>query len=56
MIYVDQSSGKGKAVVDFLRWVTHDGQSYADALHYARLPKGLVERLDKKLLQVKVAK
>jgi phosphate transport system substrate-binding protein len=41
--------GKGKAVVNFLRWVTHEGQEYAEAMHYVRLPAGLVERLDKKL-------
>jgi phosphate ABC transporter phosphate-binding protein len=54
VIYVKQPADKGKAVVDFLRWVTHDGQQYAEELHYARLPQGLVERLEKKLDQVKV--
>jgi phosphate ABC transporter phosphate-binding protein len=49
VIYKQQPADKGKAVVAFLRWVTHEGQPYAAALQYASLPKGLVERLDKKL-------
>jgi phosphate ABC transporter phosphate-binding protein len=53
VIFVNQSPDKGKQVVDFLRWVTHDGQQHAEGLHYARLPQGLIERLDKKLDQVK---
>lgn len=56
VIYVNQPAAKGKAVVDFLRWTTHEGQQYVEGLHYARLPQGLVERLDKKLDQVNVAK
>jgi phosphate ABC transporter phosphate-binding protein len=56
VIYVNQPAGKGQAVVDFLRWVTHDGQQYAKGLDYARLPDELVPRLDKKLDQVKVGK
>jgi phosphate transport system substrate-binding protein len=56
VIYVKQPSDKGKAVVDFLRWVAHEGQRYAGDLHYAPLPPGLIERLDKKLDQVQVAK
>jgi phosphate transport system substrate-binding protein len=54
LIYVNQPSDKGKAVVDFLRWCTHEGQEYCEALHYAKLPKVLVERLEKKLDSVKI--
>ena len=43
-------------MVDFLRWVTHDGQKYAADLHYSTLPRGLVERLDKKLDSIQVGK
>jgi phosphate ABC transporter phosphate-binding protein len=53
VVYVDQPAGKGKAVVDFLRWVTHDGQAFAKALQYATLPEGLVKRVDEKLAAVK---
>jgi phosphate ABC transporter phosphate-binding protein len=52
VIYVNQPSGKGAKVVDFLRWITHDGQTYAEQLNYARLPQPLVERVEKKLDQV----
>src|SRR4051794_30396282 len=41
VLYVNQPSGKGQALVDFLRWVTHDGQAFTANLHYTRLPKGL---------------
>src|SRR5262249_3872897 len=54
LIYVNQPGDKGKAVVDFLRWCTHEGQEYCEGLHYAKLPKVLVERLEKKLDSVKV--
>jgi phosphate transport system substrate-binding protein len=56
VIYVNQPSDKGKAVVDFLRWCTHEGQEFCEGLHYAKLPKVLVERLEKKLDAVKVGK
>lgn len=52
VLYVKQPKGKGPRLVEFLRWATHEGQEQVGELHYARLPKGLVERLDKKLEQV----
>ena len=54
VIYVNQPAVKGQQVLDFLRWVTHDGQQFCEDLHYAKLPKGLVERVEKKLDSVKV--
>lgn len=56
VIYAQQPAGKGQVVVDFLRWVTHEGQEYAAELHYARLPAGLVERIEKKLARVRAAR
>jgi len=54
VLYVNEPADKGQQVVDFLRWCLHDGQQYAEDLHYAKLPKGLVEKADKKLDSVKV--
>jgi phosphate transport system substrate-binding protein len=56
VIFVNQPAGKGQQVVDFIRWSTREdgGQTYAKPLDYAPLPKGLIERIDKKLAQVKV--
>ena len=54
VVYDKLPADKGQVVVDFLRWITHEGQDLAAPLHYARLPKGLVERVDKKLAQIKV--
>ncbi|MCX8051040.1 MAG: phosphate ABC transporter substrate-binding protein PstS [Chlorobi bacterium] len=45
---------KGKALVDFLRWALGEGQSYCAALHYAPLPKSLVERALKKVGQIRL--
>ncbi|HEY7427834.1 MAG TPA: phosphate ABC transporter substrate-binding protein PstS [Gemmataceae bacterium] len=56
ILYMKQPGEKGRAVVDFLRWVTHEGQESAAELHYARLPQGLVERLTKKLDQITLDK
>ncbi len=50
IIHVKQPAEKGKELADFLRWATHeDGQKIAEDNHYGRLPKPLVDRLDKKL-------
>jgi phosphate transport system substrate-binding protein len=43
---------RGKALVDFLSWSVHEGQAFAEPLHYARLPAGLVARIDEKLASV----
>jgi phosphate transport system substrate-binding protein len=56
VIYVNQPADKGQAVVDYLRWCTHDGQQFCEPLKYAKLPPGLVERMEKKLDVVKVGK
>jgi phosphate transport system substrate-binding protein len=56
VIYVNQPAGKGQVVVDFLRWAAREdqGQQHAKPLDYAALPKGLIERVEKKLAEVKV--
>ena len=51
--YTKDPGGKGKAVRDFLYWCTHEGQQYCEALHYSKLPKGLVERVEKRLELIK---
>jgi phosphate ABC transporter phosphate-binding protein len=53
LVYVNQPADKGTTIVNFLRWVTHEGQEFCEGLHYARLPQSLVERLTKKLDSVK---
>jgi phosphate transport system substrate-binding protein len=55
VLYQDQTGNpKGKEVVKFLRWVTHEGQKYCEELHYAKLPEGIVKLVDKKLDSIKV--
>jgi len=52
VVFVQQPANKANHIVHFLRWATHEGQAFAAPLHYARLPDGLVERLDAKLAQI----
>jgi phosphate transport system substrate-binding protein len=56
VVYTNPPSNKGKALVDFLRWAVREdsGQKYCAELHYAPLPKELVERIDKVLAKVNV--
>ncbi len=45
LVYKDQQDpAKGKALVDFLWWGTHDGEQYATDLLYAPLPKEVVAK------------
>jgi phosphate transport system substrate-binding protein len=53
IVYTNEPGKKGKAVREFLHWCTHDGQKFCEALHYSRLPKGLIERLEKRLELIK---
>ncbi|MBI3802687.1 MAG: phosphate ABC transporter substrate-binding protein PstS [Nitrospirae bacterium] len=44
---------KGKAIVDFLKWMLRDGQAMASQLTYAPLPKEVVTMEDKAIGQIK---
>lgn len=53
LVYKDQQDAvKGKALVDFLWWAINDGEKFVVDLHYAPLPKQLVEKVDAKLLSI----
>jgi len=56
LVYAKQPKDKGKQVIDFIRWTTHEGQEYNTDLYYARLPKRLVELVDTQLKEVSFAK
>jgi phosphate transport system substrate-binding protein len=53
--YQNQPASSQKDVVDFLTWVTHDGQQYAQGMSYAPLPEELTKRAEQKLKSIKVA-
>jgi phosphate transport system substrate-binding protein len=53
IVYVNQSADKGKAIYDFLWWVTHDGQKMCESLHYAREPQEITARIEKQLEKIK---
>jgi phosphate transport system substrate-binding protein len=47
--YQAQPASNQKMVVDFLNWITHDVQRFAEDMSYAPLPEELVKRVDEKL-------
>jgi phosphate transport system substrate-binding protein len=50
LVYKKQrDAAKGKALVDFLWWGIHDGESYAKDLQYAPLPDDIVKRAETKI-------
>jgi len=54
VVYTRQTDKlKTKKIVDFLTWVTHDGQHYAKKLQYAKLPASLIQRVESKIAKIK---
>jgi phosphate transport system substrate-binding protein len=50
LAYKDQKdAAKGKVLVDFLWWATHDGNKFLKDLHYAPLPADLVKKVEAKI-------
>lgn len=50
LVYKDQKdASKGKALVDFLWWAIHDGESFAKELQYVPLPADIVKRAEEKI-------
>ncbi len=45
--YGGKSPDKAKALVNLLQWMTHQGQQYAEPLHYAPLSKAAVGKAEK---------
>ena len=42
-------AGKREAMKGFLKWALQDGQNYAEALSYAKLPKQVISKEEKAL-------
>lgn len=50
LAYKEQGdAAKGKALADYLWWVTHDGAKHVTELHYSPLPSKLVEKVEAKI-------
>ena len=45
--YANKPEEKAKGLVNLLWWMTHEGQTYAEPLHYAPLSKAAVGKADK---------
>jgi phosphate transport system substrate-binding protein len=53
LVYKDQPDAvKGKAIVTFLWWATHEGQKYASDLLYAPLPAPVVKLIEGKIREI----
>ena len=53
LIYKEQPDQlKGRAIVNFLWWMSHDGQKYAADLLYAPLPAPVVKQIEAKIKQI----
>src|SRR5215217_1938728 len=53
LVYKNQKdAAKGKAIVDFLWWGLHDGESFAKELLYAPLPPDVVKKAETKINSV----
>src|SRR6185437_11142078 len=50
LVYKNQKdAAKGKALIDFLWWGIHDGETFAKELQYAPLPDDIVKRAEAKI-------
>jgi phosphate transport system substrate-binding protein len=49
LVFSKQPANKAKRIKEFLWWATHEGQELLEALHYARLPESLVQKIEAKL-------
>ncbi|WP_020468364.1 phosphate ABC transporter substrate-binding protein PstS [Zavarzinella formosa] len=54
VLFKNQPAGKGKALVDFLKWATTDGQKFAKELEYSPLPTELQTKIAARLDEVKL--
>jgi len=45
--YANRTEEKAQALVHLLWWMTHEGQKYAEPLHYAPLSRAAVEKAEK---------
>jgi phosphate transport system substrate-binding protein len=54
LVYRKMAADKGQRLVKFLRWAMKDGQTFAETLSYAPLPKSMVGKVAKKIDEISV--
>jgi len=53
LVYKEQPNEiKGRAIVKFLWWMSHEGQKMAPDLHYAPLPAPIVKQIEAKIKEI----
>jgi phosphate transport system substrate-binding protein len=53
IVYQNQDDiAKGQALANLLWWMIHDGQQYAEPLHYATLPNTMVSRSEAQIREI----
>ena len=52
ILFAKQPKDKGPVIVEFLKWVTTDGQAFAKEMDYAPLPEELRKKITEKLGQI----
>jgi phosphate transport system substrate-binding protein len=53
--YQRQPASRKAQVTDFLNWIAHEGQDYANDMAYARLPEDLVRHVEQRINSITVA-
>lgn len=56
VVYKKQFGSQGEAVLAFLRYATHEGQEMCESHRYARLPAGLIAKIDARLKEIQIVK
>ncbi|MBU0581432.1 MAG: phosphate ABC transporter substrate-binding protein PstS [Candidatus Margulisbacteria bacterium] len=51
--YDNRAKDQAKTLVDLLWWMTHDGQKYAEPMHYAPLPEAAISKVESIIKAIK---
>jgi phosphate transport system substrate-binding protein len=55
ILFVDQTQNDSASqLLEFLRWVTHEGQAHVTTMRFAPLPAEMIPRIDRQLSRIKV--
>ncbi|MDR3606198.1 MAG: phosphate ABC transporter substrate-binding protein PstS [Oligoflexia bacterium] len=52
LVYQKMGSVKGQAIVSMLKWAMTDGQKMAEPLHYAPIPKAMIQKIENRIKEI----